>query len=193
MATALFLLGLAGAGKTQTAKRWVRARLRKGEPWVLLDKDSVGAVLGPALMRALGLDPDDRDSPEYREKVRDLEYEACLSMAREQLALGFNVVLPGPWGSELSSGRLFDVEALGFPLNTKLTHVYLDITESVMHRRITRRGDPRDAWKLKHWDQYALRIVQPSAIQSNQVPVVSCNLTRSAQLSLLASLVEPAL
>lgn len=173
MPFALFVLGHAGSGKTKTSKRWIKQRLKKKEPWALLDKDTVGEVLAPALMVSLGLDPNDRDSPAYREQVRDLEYEACLVLAAEQLKLGINVVLPGPWNRELTSGKLFDAAALGFPEGTQLGHAYLDVSIEAMKRRIEERADPRDAWKIQHWDQYAERLIRPSGLKKRGVVILN--------------------
>jgi predicted kinase len=172
MALALFVLGHAGSGKTRLAKRWIKSRLKKGEPWALLDKDVCGEALANALLCALGLDPNDRDSPAYKKTVRDLEYQACLDVARAQLKLGINVALPGPWTRELESGKAFDAEALGFPSATRLAHVYLDASVERMRQRVFARDNPRDLWKREHWDQFAQGLAKPQAVARRSVACV---------------------
>src|SRR3546814_7439038 len=44
-----------------------------------------------------------RDSPLFKDKVRDLEYASTLRIARDQLELGMNVAFPGPWSREQRS------------------------------------------------------------------------------------------
>lgn len=172
MATALFILGHAGAGKTRTAKRWVRSRLKKGESWAILDKDHCGEFLAPALMTALGMDPMDRDSPAFKANIRDLEYETCLFVAARQLRLGTHVVLPGPWHQEIASGRLFDVQALGFPEDTTLVHAFIDAPVEALRARILERGNPRDGWKLQNWEQYALTLIRPPGLSGREVSLL---------------------
>lgn len=169
MPTALFILGHAGSGKTKLSKKWVKTRLKKGDNWVLLDKDVCGEGLANALMRALGLDENDRDSPAYKLNVRDLEYQGCLRLAAEQLKLGFNVVLPGPWTRELEGGALFDPLALGLPCETKLCHIYLDISVEKTKVRIESRANPRDTWKLGNWEVYAKSLQEPLAIKARGI------------------------
>lgn len=155
MAVALFILGHAASGKTTLAQSWVKSRMKKGEHWCIMDKDDSGDIFAPIFMKSLGLDPNDRDSADYKKNVRDLEYLTCLNVAKEQLKLDVNVVLPGPWTKELKNGDLFDVKKLNFPANTVLMFAYLDIHENVIKHRIVNRANPRDAWKINNWDEFA--------------------------------------
>lgn len=175
MATALFMLGYSGVGKTRLAKAFIKSQIKmmRPRPWALLDKDTTSEVLGCAFMSALGLNPDDRDSPDYKEKVRDLEYKACLVIAREQLKLGINVVLPGPWTKELQNGDLFDPYKLGLPLETKIKVVYLESSLELRKQRIIERANPRDAWKIENWDTYSSGLNTPEAVSFQNIPVLN--------------------
>jgi len=173
MARALFILGHAGSGKTQLAKKWIRERNQKGESWCLMDKDTIGEVLVKPLLIALNLDPNDRDSQDYKNKVRDLEYEACLNVAREQLRIGVNVVLPGPWNKEIKNGFIFDNLKIGFPEKTQTRHIYLDLPEDEIKNRILLRQNPRDDWKLKNWDEFKERLVKPNEISDRKIVTVN--------------------
>jgi hypothetical protein len=121
----------------------------------------------------LGLDPNDRDSQGYKDNVRDLEYQACLDVAADQLKLGVSVVLPGPWNKEIVNGKVFDARKLGFPEDTVLRHVYLDATIERMRDRILERENPRDVWKLENWSIFEKTLKVPSAIKERAVPKIS--------------------
>lgn len=169
MARALFILGHAGSGKTQLAKKWIRERNQKNEAWCLMDKDTIGEVLVKHILKSMNLDPYDRDSEEYRQVVRDLEYEACLNVAREQLRVGVNVVLPGPWSKEVQSGAIFDNLRIGFPEKTQTRHIYLDIPEDEIKNRILLRKSERDNWKINNWDIFKQRLSKPEEIINRKI------------------------
>lgn len=169
MPFALFVLGHAGSGKTQFSKKFIKSRLAKKEAWCLLDKDVSGDRLSNALMRSYGLNPEDKDSPGYKEKVRDLEYQTCLDIAKDQLSLGINVVLPGPWTKELQNGDLFKLEKLGLPKKTKLAYVYLDVPIDKIKKRIETRSKPKDQWKLANWEEFSKTLYLPQAVIENNV------------------------
>ena len=173
MPLAVFLLGHAGSGKTRLAKRWIRSRLKKGEHWALLDKDICGEALANTLMSFLGLNPNDRDSPEYKKFVRDVEYQNCLNIAKDQLKLGINVIMPGPWNKELENGRLFSVKDLEFPEDTVLRHIYLNSSIEKMKNRVYERDNPRDKWKKENWGVFEKTLVIPMAIIERAIPMVN--------------------
>lgn len=174
--TALFILGHAGTGKTTLTNHFVQHQRQAGRAWCVLDKDAVSECWSGPLLRALGFDPHDRDSPAFKTHVRDLGYESTLRIARDQLALGLDVVLPGPWNRELASGTLFSATSLGLPAGTLLRHVWLDLPLSVRHERIVRRADPRDQWKIDNWDAYAAALRQPAAVLEGKVTVLDASL-----------------
>lgn len=175
MATALFILGHAASGKTTLARNWVKSRLLKYEAWCMMDKDDSGDILAPELMKALGMNPYDRDSQEYKQKVRDLEYLACINVAKEQLKLGVNVVFPGPWTKELKNETLFNPYDLGLPENTKIAAVYLDIPENILKERIEFRKNPRDKWKLNNWEEFALTLKRPNIVDKRNMLTFKTN------------------
>lgn len=173
MAVALFVLGHAGSGKTRFSKEFIKSRLKKKEAWCLIDKDTCGEVLSNQLMLSYGMNPDDRDSPEYKNKVRDLEYIGALKIAKEQLKLNINVVLPAPWTKELKEGDLFDYKKLGFPNNTKIKLVYLDVDVSKIKERILARNKPRDKWKLAHWEEFSKTLMKPSIVDEKKILTIN--------------------
>lgn len=175
MATALFILGHAASGKTTLARNWIKSRLKKGEAWCLMDKDDSGDVLAPELMKAMGMNPYDRDSQEYKKSIRDLEYMACINVAKEQLKLGINVAFPGPWTKELRNGTLFSPYDLGLPEDTKIVACYLDIPEKVLFSRIESRKNPRDKWKLENWEEFAKTLSRPDILSERAILTFETN------------------
>jgi thymidylate kinase len=156
LSIAIFIGGPAGCGKTTLAKDLVPAlnKLAYG-PFCMLDKDTMTDPLSEALLHALTGYGLDRDSPAYKAHARDREYEAVLRTAKENMELGLNVVLPGPWSKEIASGAVFDPNALGFNKQDKTLVVWLHVGEEDRLHRIRARGNPRDAYKLKNWSSYA--------------------------------------
>jgi predicted kinase len=150
---AVFICGPAGTGKTTLAKALLRLLLGDGQPTCLLDKDTLTDGLSQAFTAALTGNGADRDSPTYKDKVRDLEYEAVLATARENLELGVTCIMPAPWARELASGRLGSVSELGFPQDTQVRVVWLRLGSNARRDRIQQRGHLRDAYKLEHWNQ----------------------------------------
>jgi predicted kinase len=105
--------------------------------------------------------PNDRDSPFYIENLRDWEYQGLIDTARENLLLGVNVILVGPFSKEIQSGRMFSPQALGLPPETSMQIAWIDLVELEAKERMEKRADPRDEWKLAHWGQYAKRRTEP--------------------------------
>ncbi len=162
MARLVFFAGHAGTGKTTLARRAVPLlHARTGESFCILDKDTVYGAYSARVMGLLTGDPDDRDSPTYLEHLRDPEYAGLLEIAAENLALGVNVVLVGPFSREVRSRRVFDPAALGAPPDTRVSVIWVTLDEPTARARIVARGDPRDRYKLAHWDAYRTRRFDP--------------------------------
>src|SRR5690606_10640625 len=162
MARLVFFAGHAGTGKTTLAKRAVPLlHARTGESFCVLDKDTAYGAYSAKVMGLLTGDPDDRDSPTFLEHLRDEEYRGLIDIAAENLALGVNVVLGGPFSREVKSKRVFDPLALGVPADTRIRVIWAALDEATAKARIVARGDPRDRYKLEHWDEYRKRRFEP--------------------------------
>ena len=166
MTTARLLLfaGHAGTGKTTLAKRAMPVlAARGGKDFFFLDKDTAYGAFSSHVMGLLTGNPADRDSPTYLQNLRDREYAGLLDITRENLELGSQVLLVGPFTRELMAGKFFDPVQLGMPAGTVCRSAWIDLSTEKAKRRIEKRNDPRDAWKLAHWDDYLKRRVEPPA------------------------------
>lgn len=158
-----FFCGHSGTGKTTLAKRLVTSLIQQsGEPFCLLDKDTLYGSYSAAVMALLTGDPNDRDSPTYLQHLRDPEYRALLDTARENLSLDVNVIVVAPLSREIRTHQLLNPEWLRMPEQTDMRIVWVHLEEAEARRRIERRGNPNDAYKLTHWDDYRLRRFLPA-------------------------------
>ena len=158
----IFFCGHAGAGKTTLAKRLFAPLMHASrEPFCLLDKDTLYGAYSAAAIGALTGDPHDRDSPVFIEHFRDPEYRCLVDTAAENLALGVSVVVVAPLTREVRESRLFDRAWLGIGDDVVIRVVWVHVDERTARERIVARGDPNDAYKLAHWEEYRQRRFQP--------------------------------
>jgi predicted kinase len=158
----ILFAGHAGTGKSTLAKRALPLIIEKtGEDFFFLDKDTVYGDFSGHVMELTTQNSNDRDSPYYLENLRDWEYQGLINTAKENLLLGVNVILVGPFSKEIQSGKMFNAQALGIPPQTSIQIAWIDLEESEARKRMEKRADPRDEWKLAHWDQYAKRRIEP--------------------------------
>ena len=158
----ILFAGHAGTGKSTLAKKALPLIIEKtGEDFFFLDKDTAYGAFSAHVMQLTTQNPNDRDSPFYLENLRDWEYQGLIDIARENLLLGVNVILVGPFSREIQSGRMFDAQTLGVPPQTNIQIAWIDLDESEAKKRMEKRADPRDEWKLAHWEQYTKRRTEP--------------------------------
>jgi len=158
----ILFAGHAGTGKTTLAKKALPLIVeRTGEDFFFLDKDTVYGAYSAHVMELTTKNPNDRDSPYYLKNLRDWEYAGLIAIARENLQLGVNVILVGPFSTEIQSGRIFNPQELGVPSESSIKIAWIDLDENEAKRRMEKRADPRDEYKLKHWDQYTQRRAEP--------------------------------
>jgi predicted kinase len=166
----VFVCGHAGTGKTSLAKRLIGPLMRAtGEPFCLLDKDTLYGHYSAAVMNVLTHDPHDRDSPLYLKHLRDPEYRSLIDTARDNLELGISALIVAPLSREIRDGQLFDRAWLGVNDDVTIRVIWVHVTEDVAHARIAARNDPGDAYKLAHWDEYRQRRFVPDASASRDL------------------------
>ena len=154
----IFICGHAGTGKTTLAKRLIGPLMNTtGEPFCLLDKDTLYGAYSAAAIGALTGDPNDRDSPLFLQHFRDPEYRSLFDTCAENLELGISAIAVAPLSREVRERKLFDHAWLGVPQDSKISVVWVTTEEETARARILARGDPNDTYKLAHWDEYRQR------------------------------------
>lgn len=158
----VFFCGHAGTGKTTLARRLIGPLMKAtGTGFCLLDKDTLYGGYSAAAMGMLTNDPNDRDSPLFLQHLRDPEYRGLIDTARDNLELGISAVVVGPLSREVRERRLFDRAWLGVGEDVEIRVVWVYTSEETAHQRIVERGNPNDAYKLAHWDEYRQRRFVP--------------------------------
>ena len=140
------ICGPAGAGKSTYVKK-----LADEKGACLLDSDTVTEPVVRAGMVLGGLDPDDRDSQDYRAAFREPVYDCLFASAAENLP-HIDVILVGPFTSEIRNPGWRDELSERFQTSVRVIFVTCDEVER--KRRIELRGNPRDRLKLENWEGY---------------------------------------
>ena len=140
------ICGPAGVGKSRYG-RVLAAKLKA----CLLDSDTATEPVVRAGMAFGGEDPDDRDSRIYRESFRLSVYECLYATAAENLP-HVDVVLVGPFTTEIRDPEwLMNLEA---KFGVEVRVIFVTCDEELRLERILKRGNPRDALKLRDWEAY---------------------------------------
>ncbi len=138
--------GPPAAGKTTVARR-----LASEIGGCLLDSDQVADRLVRAGMELAGLDPEDRDSPEYKRAYRAAVYETLFDLAVANLPR-VPVVIAGPFTAEGADPEWPERLRRRLGVEPRLHFVWCDAAER--RRRIEARGEERDRRKLADWKGY---------------------------------------
>lgn len=139
------------SGPPASGKTTYATRLANDLGALLLDSDLVAERLVRAGLLLAGMDPNDRDSPRYKQAYRDTVYETLFDLAASHLHRG-PVVIAGPFTSE--GGREEWPAELEARLGRapELHFVYCPPDER--RARVESRGAERDRPKLGAWDSY---------------------------------------
>ena len=154
MAKLTLICGPAGVGKSTYGRK-----LASEKKACFLDSDTVTEPVVRAGMALGGYDPDDRDSLVYRRAFRDAVYECLFATAAENLP-EVEVVMVGPFSSEIRDPNFLSDLKKRFQVEVKV--IFLTCDEPLRKERIEKRGNPRDAGKLRDWESYlAMTEVRP--------------------------------
>ncbi|WP_240418670.1 AAA family ATPase [Paenibacillus periandrae] len=154
----VFFLGPAGAGKTTIAKA-----LAKRSRAAIFDMDTLLRPAAVALMKLAGQDPEDRDSMTYKTLCRDLGYRITMDAALENVELGSDAFVIGPFTKETESEEWLvnELEGIGASVAdvaVKVVFVHL-ADQTSYYERIQERGSSLDDWKLTNWDEFSRTLI----------------------------------
>jgi predicted kinase len=146
MNQAYLVCGSPGAGKTTYGKK-----LAKEKQAVFLDIDVATERLVRLALSLAGQNPEDRDSPYFKQHFRDPVYEQLFDIARDNLPLS-NVVIAGPFTQEMKDPKWPEKLAarLGAPVNVH----YVFCPPHIRQERMIKRADSRDEGKLRDWKNH---------------------------------------
>ncbi len=124
----------------------------------LLDIDTCSERLARVAMASSGLDPNNRDSPQFKQRLRDPIYETLFDIAAENLP-HLPCVIVGPFTRErrCASWPCRLRERLGAPVRI----VVVRCNDEERRRRLVLRSNVRDTSKLQDWERYAALGVDP--------------------------------
>lgn len=135
----ILMIGVAGVGKTTLAKP-IASQLH----CVYLDNNFIADAFFA----------ETRDSSEYN-RLRPCFYKALYRIAEENLALGNQVLIDAPHIKQMmeDAWQLW-LEALVKRTKAELRIIRCHCDQNTLQERLAKRGEPRDAWKLAHWQKF---------------------------------------
>lgn len=146
--TVYMSVGLPASGKTTFGRE-----LSQVKSAAFLDIDISTETLVQAAMTAMEMNPNDRDSENFKTLFRAPIYDTLFDTARANIG-HTDVVITGPFTFEFNNPHWIHeiTEKLGSQCLVKA--YYLHCTESELRARMIQRNNPRDAGKLNDWDKF---------------------------------------
>jgi predicted kinase len=161
----VFFLGHAGAGKTTLAKALAQRRRA-----AFFDMDTLSRPSAEVIMILSGLNPNDRDSPVYKKQCRDLGYRVTMDAALENVELGTDSIVVGPFTKEIKEPLWLESELARIHASLRdvsVKVVFITLCDEQLYRmRIQERSSILDIWKLENWNEFS-RSLGPRKINWN--------------------------
>ncbi|MBC2604853.1 AAA family ATPase [Pelagicoccus albus] len=144
----ILVTGMPAAGKTTFAQS-----LGKKTGSCIIDIDTATEPVVRAAMEKLNGNPDDRDSPLFKDTFRDAIYETLFCIADANLP-HTDVILTGPFTKELSNANWPQHIAQKLKSPCEVRNVFLHCDPELRKQRLINRANPRDNGKLANWEKH---------------------------------------
>jgi len=132
-------MGVAGSGKTTLSREIVRRVCA-----VYIDNNHIADAFSPHT----------RDGRRYQ-RMRPHFYKALYAITEENLKVGNSVLLDVPHVKEMQlPAWRASVRGLITRTGVKLIVIRCCCSEMSLYQRILSRCEPRDRWKLTHWQEF---------------------------------------
>jgi deoxyadenosine/deoxycytidine kinase len=150
----LIISGQPGTGKTTIGKYFASYF-----DIAFLDKDIICDEFTFYIMKNLFKKDNDKDSKEYKENVRDLEYLTFKKIIKSQLELETSFVAVAPFTKEINEDNSYfdELYNLAEHKGYDIYFIHLAANTEEIKRRIIRRNKPEDKYKIDNWDEYVKR------------------------------------
>ena len=143
MHTIHIVAGSPGSGKTTFGKQ-----LAKKISGIFLDIDTCTEKIVAASMVLAGLDPNDRDSPTFKNTFRCPIYDSLFAIAADNIE-NLDVVIVGPFTKEVRDSGWLSTLREKFQAPVVVYFIYC--SPEIRYQRLISRRNPRDASKLIDW------------------------------------------
>ena len=147
------------AGPGASGKTYVAERLGRQIPGaVLLDKDTLAEKFTDKLLALAGESSSQRDSEKYTKEFRPLEYDALLSVAKQNLQIGRTVLAVAPFSFEVTNDRWLRHIETDVPAGVVVRTVWVSASPEAIKNRMAQRNAAYDAQKLADWGAWESKL-----------------------------------
>ena len=144
----IVVCGSPAAGKSSYAKK-----IAPDMSAIIVDIDSCTEQIIQIALSESGRDPNDRDSPYFKEKYREAVYNTLFAIAKDNLTHS-NVIIIGPFTKEIRDPDWPNLIAQRLGVTPEV--YYLVCNPQTRKARMTDRANARDKSKLANWEDYLL-------------------------------------
>lgn len=146
--TLYVVCGMPAVGKTTFARK-LAARTSA----CLIDIDTATEPLVQAAMRQINGNPDDRDSPTFKDTFREAIYQTLFEIAEANLPHS-DAIVTGPFTKELNNPDWPSQIAAKLATPCHIKCLFLHCPAQLRKRRLEQRDNPRDRSKLENWEEH---------------------------------------
>lgn len=150
----IIISGQPGTGKTTIGKHFAEY-LDVG----FFDKDIICDDFTFYIMSNIYGKNDDKDSDEYKNNIRNIEYKTISNIILSQLELNLSCVVVAPFTQEIKTdSHYFDhLEEQAKIRDYDVYFIHIRVDDEELKSRIVKRNKPEDKRKIENWSNYVQR------------------------------------